>query len=82
MSVHTSCHRLWRVLLVRVRGSKSNLRVLWTITLALVVREIYLEHSGNVARRGPTGGAVEAMKDGSVPMDNQHNGTPMSNPNL
>ena len=50
--------------------------------MALVAREIYLEHSGNVARRGPTAGGVEAMKDGSVPMESQNNGTPMSNPNL
>ena len=50
------------------------------VTLALVVREVYLEHSGNVSR-GPTGG-VEAMKDGPVPMESHHNGTPMSNPNL
>jgi hypothetical protein len=55
--------------------------VLWVVTLALVVREVYLEHSGNVSR-GPTAGGVEAMKDGPVPMESHNNGTPMSNPNL
>ena len=31
-------------------------RVLWLVTLVLVAREVYLEHSGNASVRGPSVG--------------------------
>jgi len=81
VSMHKGRHRFWRLLLVRFLGRWTHFRVLWVVTLALVVREVYLEHSGNVSR-GPPAGGIEAMKDGPVPMESHNNGTPMSNPNL
>ena len=82
--MHPSRHCIWRILLVFATYLTVLLthRVLFLITLVLVVREIYLEHTGNAARSPAP--MTDAMKDGNVRMDNMdtERAPPMSDPNL
>jgi hypothetical protein len=58
-----------------------TLRVLFLVTLILVGRDVYMEHSGNASVRRP--GNVEGnFKDDSGQVDNQVNRPPLSDPDL
>ena len=82
--MHPSRHCIWRILLVLATYLTVllTLRVLFLVTLVLVVREIYLEQRGKTTR-GP-GPMNDSVKDGNVRMDNMESGRapPMSDPNL
>ena len=82
--MHPSRHRIWCILLVLATYLTVLLtrRVLFLITLILVVREIYMGHSGNIVR-GPAP-TNDRVKDGDIGIDNMETGRapPMSDPNL
>jgi hypothetical protein len=82
--MHTSRCCIWCILLVLATYLTVFLtrRLLFLITLVLIVREVYLEHNGNTTR-GP-GPMNDAIKDGNVRMDymDSERGVPMSDPNL
>ena len=82
--MHTSRCCIWCILLVLAIYLTVLLtrRFLFLITLVLVVREVYLEHSGRTTR-GPVP-TNDANKDGNVGMDymDSERGVPMGDPNL
>jgi hypothetical protein len=82
--MHPSRHCIWCILLVLATYLTVLLtrRVLFLVTLILVVREIYLGHGGNIVR-GPTT-TDDRVKDGDIGIDNMETGRapPMSDPNL
>ena len=82
--MHPSRHCIWRVLLVLAPYLTVLLtrRLLFLITLVLVVREIYLGQGGKIAP-GP-GPMNYGVQDGDLRVDNMETGRapPMSDPNL
>ena len=58
-----------------------TLRVLFLVTLILVGRDVYMEHSGNASTQRP-GNMGGNFKDDGVQMDNQMNRPPLSDPDL
>ena len=56
------------------------LRLLWLITLALVARQVYVEHTANASTQRADGDDAAAEHD--VPMEPQMKQPPMTEPNL